>query len=171
MLKNLYNKLIISLQKFIGNTDNSNSDSVKRSANYLEWCEIKTDIVDKENSFSLTHEQQNLIKRGNVLWVNFGFNIGCEFGGHHPAVIIRKMGKGVYVIPLDSGKIPEDKKDKDFFVYIPYVYGMPKLPRHCNVYKMICIDLRRFDFNGTCGKVHGKIMSKISNSLKNNIIY
>ena len=89
MLKNLYNKLIISLQKFIGNTDNSNSDSVKRSANYLEWCEIKTDIVDKENSFSLTHEQQNLIKRGNVLWVNFGFNIGCEFG--LPFCIIKRI--------------------------------------------------------------------------------
>lgn len=132
---------------------------------------MKTDIISNELDFSLTQEQEDLIKRGNVIWVNFGFNIGSEFGGHHPAVIIRKMGNGVYVIPLDSGKIPNTKKGKTYYVEIPYVYGLPNMPRHCNVYKMTCIDPRRFDFNGTYGKIHGKIMDKISTALKSNIIY
>ena len=169
-MENAYNKAVSSLRNFTDNTNKEDNEDVKRTINYLEWNALKTGIVESENNFSLTDEQLSLIKRGNVLWVNFGFNIGSEFGGHHPAVIIRKMGMGVYVIPLDSGKIPENKKDKDYLISIPYVYGLPKLPRHCNVYKMVCIDPRRFDFNGTYGNLHGKIMTKISNALKNHVI-
>ena len=137
-MENAYNKAVSSLRNFTDNTNKGDNEDVKRTINYLEWNALKTSIVESENNFSLTDEQLSLIKRGNVLWVNFGFNIGSEFGGHHPAVIIRKMGMGVYVIPLDSGKIPENKKDKDYLISIPYVYGLPKLPRHCNVYK-ICL--------------------------------
>lgn len=171
MIEKAYNKLIYILRKFTNNTDRNNIEDVKRTVNYLEWNLLKTDIVGNEDNFHLTKAQSDLIKRGNVLWVNFGFNIGSEFGGHHPAVIIRKMGKGVYVIPLDSGKIPDNKKDKDYLISIPFVYGLSKLPRHCNIYKMVCIDPRRFDFNGTYGNIHGKIMNKISDSLKNHVIY
>ena len=171
MLEIIYNNFISIIRKFTNNTNRNNDSSLKRTKNYLEWNILKTKIIDEEFNFSLTDEQNNLIKRGNVIWVNFGFNIGCEFGGHHPAVIIKKMGNGVYVIPLDSGKVPESKKDKSYFVSIPYVYGLPKLPRHCSIYKMTCIDPRRFDFNGTYGKMHGKTMDKISNALKTNVIY
>lgn len=31
--------------------------------------------------------------------------------------------------------------------------------------------IKRFDFNGTYGNVHGKIMTKISDALKNHVIY
>ncbi|MEF9946672.1 MAG: hypothetical protein RR737_08825 [Lachnospiraceae bacterium] len=31
--------------------------------------------------------------RGNVVWVEFGFNVGCEFGGKHPAIIHSKKKK------------------------------------------------------------------------------
>lgn len=171
MLKKLYDNLIKTINKFIDNTNKSDERSVKKAKNYLEWCNLKTDIINTESNFQLTEEQKDLIKRGNVIWVNFGFNIGSEFGGHHPAIIIKKMGKGVYVIPVDSGKIPEEKKDKSYYINIPYIYGFRNMPRHCNTYKMVCIDPRRFDFNGNYGNVHGKIMTKISNSLKENVIY
>ena len=171
IIENVYNNLIRTIRKFTNNTDRSNSKSFKRTVNYLEWCNLKTDIINDESDFELTTEQKDLIKRGNVIWVNFGFNIGSEFGGHHPAIIIKKMGKGVYVIPVDSGKIPDEKKGKSYYINIPYIYGFRKMPRHCNIYKMVCIDSRRFDFNGNYGKVHGKTMTRISNSLKENVIY
>lgn len=171
MIEQEYDNVIHTLRKFTNNTKRNDEEDIKRTVNYLKWNSLKTDIVNDEDIFTLTKEQSDLIKRGNVIWVNFGFNIGCEFGGHHPAVIIRKMGSGIYVIPLDSGKIPKEKKNKDYLIPIPYVFGLPKLPRHCNIYKMVCIDPRRFDFNGTYGNIHGKIMNKISNALKNHVIY
>ena len=171
-MEELYNKTIRELRKFTNNTDRTNEKDCKRTKNYLNWCSLKTSIVDNENNFSLSSDEQQLIKRGNVLWVNFGFNIGSEFvGGHHPAVIIRKMGDGVYVIPLDSGKVPKEKKTKDYYVDIPYVYDFPKVPRHCNIYKMTCIDYRRIDFDNIHGSVNGKTMDKISSTLKKHPIY
>lgn len=171
MLKELYETFVKSINNLIDHTNKSDKNSVKRTKNYIEWCKTKTNIIHDEKRFELSDEQNNLIKRGNVIWVNFGFNIGSEFGGHHPAIIIKKMGNGVYVIPIDSGKIPETKINKNYYISIPYIYGFKNMPRHCNIYKMVCIDPRRFDFNGSYGKIHGKIMTKISNALKQNVIF
>ena len=171
MIEIAFNNLLKTIRKFTNNTIRNNDSSLKRTINYLKWCKLKTEIIDAEKEFSLTDEQNNLIKRGNVIWANFGFNIGSEFGGHHPAIIIKRLGQGVYVIPIDSGKVPYNKKSKDYYIDIPYVYGFKNRPRYCNTYKMVCIDPRRFDFNGTYGRVHGKIMTKISNSLKKNVIF
>lgn len=47
----------------------------------------------KLSNFNITDNDVMLIskkvilKRGNVVWVDFGFNIGNEFGGMHPAII------------------------------------------------------------------------------------
>ena len=32
-----------------------------------------------------------ILKRGNVVWIDFGFNIGNEFGGMHPAIILKNF--------------------------------------------------------------------------------
>lgn len=166
-----YNDTIKQLRSFTNHTNRNNEKDCKRTKNYLEWLKLKTSIIESEDDFIISDEKNKLIQRGNVLWVNFGFNIGSEFGGQHPAVIIKKMGKGVFVIPLDSGKVPKDKKSKTYYVDIPYVYDFPNIRRHCNVYKMVCIDLRRIDFDNTHGRIHGKILDKITFALKSNQIY
>lgn len=59
-----------------------------------------------------------LFKRGNVIWLDFGFNIGNEFGGMHPAVILKNFDNDLFVVPISSKKPPEylkieqDVKDK-----------------------------------------------------------
>ena len=45
-----------------------------------------------------------LFKRGNVVWVDFGFNVGNEFGGIHPAVILKNFEKDLFVLPISSKK-------------------------------------------------------------------
>ena len=170
IIENVYNNVIKTLRQFTNNTNRLDQKSSKRTVNYLEWCKLKPEIIDKEKDFILTEDKKALVKRVNVLWVDFGFNIGCEFGGRHPAIIVKEIGKGIYVIPVDSGKIPEKNKDKNYYINIPYIFGFKKRPRYCNTYKMVCIDPRRIDFTGDCGRVHGKIMTKISDSLKSNVI-
>ena len=49
-----------------------------------------------------------LFKRGNVVWIDFGFNIGNEFGGMHPAIILKNFNSEVFVLPISS------KKPKEF---------------------------------------------------------
>ena len=48
-----------------------------------------------------------LLKRGNVVWVDFGFNIGNEFGGMHPAVILKNFDNELFVVPISSKKPKE----------------------------------------------------------------
>lgn len=51
-----------------------------------------------------------LLKRGNVVWIDFGFNIGNEFGGMHPAVILKNFDKDMFVLPVSSKKPIEYEK-------------------------------------------------------------
>ena len=88
-----YNNTIKQLRSFINHTNRNNEKDCKRTKNYLEWLKLKTSIIESEDDFIISDEKNKLIQRGNVLWVNFGFNIGSEFGGQHPAVIIKKNGK------------------------------------------------------------------------------
>lgn len=45
-----------------------------------------------------------LFKRGNVVWIDFGFNIGNEFGGMHPAIILKNFNNELFVLPVSSKK-------------------------------------------------------------------
>ncbi len=56
-----------------------------------------------------------LFKRGNVIWLDFEFNIGNEFGGMHPAVILKNFDNDLFVVPISSKKPPEYVKiEHDF---------------------------------------------------------
>lgn len=171
MIEKAYDNLIYTLRKFTNNTKRNDGDDIKRTINYLEWNSLKTDIINFEKNFVLPDNVNDIVKRCNVIWVHFGFNIGSEFGGLHPAIVVRKMGNAVYVLPLDSGSIPEDKKDKGYLIPVRYVYNFPKIPRHCNIYNMVKIDYRRIDFTQDIGSISGKTMTKISNALKKYVIY
>ena len=48
-----------------------------------------------------------LFRRGNVVWIDFGFNIGSEFGGMHPAIILKNFDKELFVLPVSSKKPKE----------------------------------------------------------------
>ena len=62
-------------------------------------------------------------KRGDVLYVDFGFNIGAEYGGIHYAVVVepdnKKSSGNILVVPLTSiekGKSQADVNGVDVYV-------------------------------------------------------
>lgn len=90
---------------------------------------IKKNYSFKENKYTFNNPKISvddvkllmryvLFKRGNVIWLDFGFNIGNEFGGMHPAVILKNFDNDLFVVPISSKKPPEyikieqDLKDK-----------------------------------------------------------
>ena len=72
---------------------------------YLEWIDKKTKIII--NSPKFLEKSKEYIVRGDVVWVEFGFNIGEEFSGRHPAVVLKNGGKTLLVIPITSKKPTE----------------------------------------------------------------
>ena len=80
--------------------------------------------------------------RKAVVWVDFGYNIGTEFGGRHPAIILKNLKDSLVVIPLSS----QEPKSMDYNVKVDKVYGYPLMPRWANVTRITQVSLSRVHF-------------------------
>ena len=165
MIDKAYNELICSLQTFINATNRTDEEDVKRTTNYLNWTKTKTDIILTEKSYSIPPEHKDDLKRGKVVWVDFGFNVDEEFGGRHPAIILKLFGNSMYCIPVDSGHIPENKKGKDYAIDIPFIFDMPRMPRWCNVLRLKAVSCQRIDFTSPIGRIKGEKLDEINKAL------
>lgn len=157
----LLNEVNTKLQDLINNTDIENEEDIKRTKNYLSALLSHIDAVNKERNFVLTKEQWQILKRGNVVWVDFGFNIGTEFGGRHPAIILKQIKQinQIVVIPLDSpSDIPDTeskRENSEFWVKISEdeIRGMINQIRWVNVYNVTQISVLRVDFLDNEGNI------------------
>lgn len=164
-LESLKKNVDLEINNFIKDTDLENNEEVKRSINYLKWLEKKSQIIHNEKSFEFP--QNFKLNRGTVVWVEFGFNIGREFGGRHPALILRKTGDSIFVVPLSS---QEPEEIKDYHVKINKVYGFKNMVRWTNVLKIINISIQRVDFTSSVGNVKGYVLNKINDAIEKNRI-
>nr|DAH71669.1 MAG TPA: PemK-like protein [Caudoviricetes sp.] len=150
-MQNLLNEVNSKLQDLINDTDNNNARDVKRTKNYLSALSEHIDSIKRERNFVLSEEQKSMIKRGNIVWVDFGFNIGSEFGGRHPAIILRTFNGSdtITVIPLDSSpidqKILNKRKTKGYWVEISNIYNMSFRPRWVNTLRVTTVSVIRVD--------------------------
>jgi len=103
-----------------------------------------------------------VLRRGNVIWVNFGFNIGYEFGGKHPALILKNTKYVMIVIPLSS----QTPNNPDINVKIDNVYNLPLKIRWGNVLRIMPISIIRIDFSSPVGSVKNGILKEISDKIK-----
>ena len=126
-----------------------------------------------------------LFKRGNVVWIDFGFNIGNEFGGMHPAVILKNFDKDLFVVPISSkkpveyvriekeledGKINIEEYKKQInkiteIIELEKINGFRKMLRWARITRMKKISMLRVNFGGTIGTLDGKDMNNISDKI------
>ena len=148
------------VDKMYLSTDMERDDARKRTHNYFQWLSTKTQYVMDEPSFVCDKEKE--LVRGAVVWIEFGFNIGNEFGGRHPAIILRKTGSSIFVVPLSSQE-PDEKKD--YHVKIEKVYGFKNMVRWTNVLKLQNVSIQRVDTTASIGNVKGYVLNDINNAL------
>jgi len=120
-------------------------------------------VINAKKTALSQHEAETLIhslaiKRGKVVWVNFGFNIGHEFRGKHPAIILKNTKSVLIVIPLSS----QSPSKPDINVEVKNVHGLPYRPRWVNILRIVPISILRVDFNSPIGDVKGDVLSEIS---------
>lgn len=83
---------------------------VDKSRMYVDWLIAKSDMVLKEMMFSPSSLKS--YSRGEVVYVDLGYNVGNEYGGLHYVLVLRDSSKTnpvLNVIPLTSFKISEEK--------------------------------------------------------------
>lgn len=154
-------------------TKNKNIDIDKKIL-YLESIQSQNNLFLKEKSVIFEEEYKEKLRRGNIVWVEFGFNVGHEFGGRHPAIVMRYINNGedIYVVPLDSGTLPCNKTIEQGYVEIPKfdnkcltVFDMAQMDRWCNVYRLRCISWSRIDFTQTIGRMRVDYVDKIDETI------
>lgn len=149
------------IDKLYSSTNLNDNEGRKRTNNYYQWVSKKTQYVIEEPAFVCDKEDK--LTRGSVVWIEFGFNIGNEFGGRHPAVILRKTGSSIFVVPLSSQE-PDEKKE--YHVKIEKVYGFKSMVRWANVLKLQNVSIQRVDTTASIGNVKGQVLNDINNALK-----
>lgn len=108
---------------FISNSKNSPLD-------YLKWITTKTQLILNTNISD--HPKRNLITRGDVVWVEFGFNVGEEFSGRHPAVVLKNGGKTLLVIPITSKNPTPKQINSNNYLEINNIYNFKPMKRWIN---------------------------------------
>ena len=157
---------------------------------------IKSNYIFKDNKYIFNNQEISiedtkllmkyvLFKRGNVIWIDFGFNIGNEFGGMHPAVILKNFEKDLFVLPISSKKpieyiriekefeqgkitIEESKKQKKELteiIELDKINGFKKMLRWARITRMKKVSILRLNFLGTIGTLDGKYMDNISKKI------
>lgn len=120
---------------------------------------VKKDSVPNED-IEIIARSLVLIRKA-VVWVDFGYNIGTEFGGRHPAIILKNLKDSLIVIPLSS----QEPKTMDYSVKVDKVYGYPLMPRWANVTRITQISLSRVHFE-KIGDVKPYALKQISEKMK-----
>lgn len=89
---------------------------------------ILTDWINKWSKYIVREQRFDssylpYYKRGNIVYVDFGFNVGTEYGGIHYAVVVEtnnnKKNGNILVVPLtslESGKKIEDIPATDVYL-------------------------------------------------------
>lgn len=97
-----------------GIIDKMDSDLQRK---YLKWLKLSNWYLKNEKTFR--PERYAKYSPGDVITVNFGFNVGAEFGGRHFAVVVednaRKAGT-VMAIPLSSCSSEEEVKSPSVYL-------------------------------------------------------
>lgn len=161
-LESDYKDLEKQIREFIDKRSESEQEIKYTASIFLKWLKRKTEIVDNEGNFLMPEDEEKELKRGTVVWIDFGFNIGDEFGGKHPAVIMRVSGAKVFVVPLSSQKPKNNGKQ---YVKVDRVFEFPYKTRWVNVLNLVGLSVQRIDFDSKFGRVSGRILDKISNAI------
>lgn len=126
-----------------------------------------------------------LFKRGNVIWLDFGFNIGNEFGGMHPAVVLKNFDNDLFVVPISSKQPPEyvkieqalkDKKITEEecknqkraiteIIELSKINGFKNMLRWASITRMKKVSILRVNFSGTIGTLDGSNMNTIAEKI------
>ena len=112
-ITNHKNTALAKLDELLDGYINDNSH-IKKADLISYWIEEYANYIRSENDFN--YKSIPNYKRGDVIKVNFGFNIGSEHGGLHYAVVIGnnniKASPVITVIPLSSSN-KNKKYDRD----------------------------------------------------------
>lgn len=109
--------VIQELEDYLHHLQRMNDEENKRSEKIAQWVENWTKYLKIEQTFNPKSIQA--LKRGSVVYADFGFNVGREYGGLHYAIVLNKIDARsnhlLHVLPLTSVKETTDISNLKYF--------------------------------------------------------
>ncbi|MTB62011.1 growth inhibitor PemK [Streptococcus uberis] len=94
----------------------SKDDSYKKAGKIDFWVENWTNYLKREVHFK---PSLPALRRGSIIYADFGFNVGREYGGLHYAIVLNKIDSRdnhlLHVLPLSSAKPHDDLSKLPYF--------------------------------------------------------
>jgi len=157
------------LEELIQFAESHHIEEIKIVNAFIKHLQNKTEMFIDEEVFKIPDGIE--IKRGMVFWVNFGVNIGQEFGGKHPAIVLKVGGKTAIVAPLSSQEPTVEQKNSGTYIEVDKVYNLRNMKRWCNVLNSMPVSLQRFDFNSSSGNVKGYVLDRLNEGIKKSCVW
>ena len=167
-----FNKVTKSIEKKLLNVDS------EIATEFVEWFDKKATYLKQSLQKSRYTPQPDDLKKGDIVWVEFGINVGTELSdrnkkGHYAVVWAIDLGN-IIVIPLSSKPITSSKLCFDLGVIDELNLENSKAHSYLKVDAIRSICKRRISrmnkqTNGKISLSNEKVQ-EISNFLKNNFL-
>ncbi|TDK54755.1 type II toxin-antitoxin system PemK/MazF family toxin [Bacillus salipaludis] len=104
--------------------------SIKQKNQHLveEWLRKFADFIYAEDNKHFEPAKLGKYKAGDIIFAEFGYNVGSEFGGSHYAVVIENSplnAKMIMVVPLSS--LEPSQSEEDVHPNDAYLGELPQL--------------------------------------------
>ncbi len=143
--------------------------NAKIKYSYIDWLICKTELVKNEKSFDST--QLPNYKRGELIFLDLGFNVGEEYGGKHYAIVLRdsKSNHGkVLVLPITS----QEPKSKHLPIYVEIgpIIGLAKDKYHwANILNINNVSKQRILVQSKPLRVNDRVLNRLSGAIVSQI--
>ena len=110
-------KVIQELEDYLNSLVKHGEPKDKRADKIDQWIESWTKYLKREQQFN--PRSLPLFKRGSVIVVDLGFNVGSEYGGIHYAIVLNKRDSRrnhlLHILPLTSIKEKTDLEKLKYY--------------------------------------------------------
>ena len=112
--------IIQELEDYLHHLQRMDDEGNKRSDKIAQWIENRTKYLKIEQTYNPKSIQA--LKRGSIVYADFGFNVGREYGGLHYAIVLNKTDARsnhlLHVLPLTSVKETTDISNLKYFQFL-----------------------------------------------------
>lgn len=111
------------------------------------------------------------LKKRNIVWVDFGFNIGKEFGGKHPAIILKNLNNDVLIVAPVSTNVDgrHSASDTEVIFSGSDMYDMPSVrERFTHISRVTPVSVYRIDTSSTVASLRREKFQELIQKIKNN---
>ncbi|WP_369355867.1 type II toxin-antitoxin system PemK/MazF family toxin [Lysinibacillus capsici] len=119
---------------------------IKKKNQHLveEWLRKFADYIHAEDNKGFKSENLGAFKAGDIIYAEFGYNVGSEYGGRHYAVVIENSplkANMIMVVPLsslDASKTKSDVHPNDAYLgELPQINAISNMPKGTKSFAVI----------------------------------